>query len=866
VPDPNNPDDTITVTVPLAANDSIRVYATLGQELDVLANDAAAGCNDVSDGTLTITRVNDGSVPATTAQGGTVSIGSGGLNVVYDPPSNGVCGIDFFEYSIEIVDPNGGSLDLPTATVWLIPQPVGGEVFLAPEFAGACCLPNGTCVDVTEPCCEASGGVWYGSVGPCGAAGIPCPLVGTVNPCFDPATMEVWPASYLEPPFPAVPPSLDPCSLDVLPLPLPVSVSGGAVVAVGWNNVEARVVDVAVTQPEELLMRFWFATVPGGPPDDFVDVRPFADPASTEDCGPDAATSFDPITGLAGPSSGLCELDLPRYVPTQDGVTEVLVQLLVDFDEVPAADACWIGGGLTVYIDDNGGFGDILSVGACCVGGLCIETNPYECATLAGDWGIVPDPFDDSYWQLADGFFAGVGTSCDDIDWCRPTAPCCYLIGDDRYCDVLTGDDCWLVGTSLGNPANLYGVWPNLPGDPNGWGTIGWDMGTFVDATELDGTPIGSWNPPDPAGTPAWGLGCDFPVCSSDSSVVVPTAACCVRTDTDVFCTDLTEEACDNYASATGWTTSWSIRGFCEQVPCSEYGGVSWQGPLGACCWESSTGSGCVDGMTFSECMETYLTPNPPGSPSDPVAWVTFNQGLTCGDGPCQNSSATGACCMSLDSFCCLPDVEHEVCQAFGGTWLGGTSTCASCVERTAKPGVCCLGGMACTADLDFIRCGAAGGTWHPEFTSCSEGLPCYGVTGGVGISIGVCCYEYECVDATTFGLQDINEDDCILGGGRWIGTSDTCATIVLGACDPKECIGVLSSHVVSTFDDATCANFGGTPVVPLGDVNGDGHVGGLPDLIPMIEQWGEPSSNADLDDSGHVDVPDLLILLTNWE
>jgi hypothetical protein len=51
-----------------------------------------------------------------------------------------------------------------------------------------------------------------------------------------------------------------------------------------------------------------------------------------------------------------------------------------------------------------------------------------------------------------------------------------------------------------------------------------------------------------------------------------------------------------------------------------------------------------------------------------------------------------------------------------------------------------------------------------------------------------------------------------------------------------------------------------------LGDVNGDGTVGGLSDLIPLLDQWGESSPNADLDGSGEVDVRDLLILLTLWE
>ena len=715
---------------------------------------------------------------------------------------------------------------------------------------GACCIPNnaGECVDLTENQCVASGGNWQGGGTACGDVGIPCPPAFGVNSCLDPAAQGTWPASYNEPPFAATPPSIPvgECRLDTLQVE--VDNPGCAIIAISWDGVMAQIVNTAVTQPEELLLRFWFATVPGGLPDDFVDVRPFADPGLTTDCGPCAATAYDPVTGIAGPSAGLCKLDLPRYVPTENGVSAIPVQLLVEFDEVPGPDACWIGGSLSVFCDDDGGFGEINSIGACCVGGLCIETNPFQCAALSGVYGIPPDPYGESYW--ASGFFAGVGTSCDDTDWCRPTAPCCYeTLAGDRACETLTGDDCFEVGLAFGNAPQTYA---------SEWGTIGWDMGWYVDATANDGDPI------DPDNEPAWDLTCDFPVCDTEPNVAT-IAACCVRTDDDTFCTDLTEETCEEFATATGWTTSWSIRGKCEQVPCSEYGVVPWTSPLGACCiWyldPYGPADECVDNLTFDECMDTYLTP--PSGPEN--ARVIFQQGLTCDEAVCNESgSPVGACCMSLDSFCCLPDFEREVCNSFGGTWLGKDSDCADCVAQTVQtPGVCCLFGLACTTDLTDPRCTNAGGTWHSQFTSCREGLPCYGSTSNP--ASGACCFEYECVDATTPGLQNINKPDCLLGGGRWLGVGLCGVDFSSSACDPVDCLDT-AIGVAFTFDAATCTMFGGVPVVLLGDVNGDGRVGGLPDLIPLIEQWGQPSSNADFDDSGHVDVRDLLILLTLWE
>ncbi len=224
--------------------------------------------------------------------------------------------------------------------------------------------------------------------------------------------------------------------------------------------------------------------------------------------------------------------------------------------------------------------------------------------------------------------------------------------------------------------------------------------------------------------------------------------------------------------------------------------------------------------------------------------------------------------------------------------------------QTVQTSGVCCLQGLACTTDLDDARCVAAGGTWHSQFTSCHQGLPCFGATG-VG-ETGACCFEYQCVDATTPGLENISEVDCLLGGGRWLsglgcgdlGSGDlgsdclpvACLPVNIFDCDctadpvdlTEDCLTYCSCDCAIppdardevckfycdavTFDDETCWQFGGSLNVPLGDVNGDGHVGGLDDLVPLVEQWGEPSPNADLNGNGTVDVPDLLILLEEWE
>ncbi|MDG1839106.1 MAG: hypothetical protein P8I91_09950 [Phycisphaerales bacterium] len=889
VEDPTDP--TLMIMVPLAADDTFRVYGIQAQYFDVLLNDVAIGCSSEVNGTLALTELNDQVGPVVTPQGGVVLIAPDPITgedvVLYTPPPGGLCGLDYFEYTIESPDPdNDGLIGSATGIVRLLRQPEAGNLTIEAVpwidcMPGACCVddgsPSGVCVDMAEVLCVADGGTWQGAGTACGDVGIPCPPAGTVNACLDLVAQATWPQSITSPPFVATPPSLpvDPCRLDMLQVD--VLNPSDPVFALTWDGLIAQIVDTSATQPQELLMRFWFAGSPGGLPSEFVDVRPFADPAITTACGPLVSP---PVVGnLVGPSTGQCELLSPLYVPTENGVTAIPVQLLVDQDDVPGADACWLEGSVTTFAGDDGGFGAVQSLGACCIGGLCIETNPFDCLALSGFdladayWADDTDPFNDPdpdggehVWvrtAVSSGFFMGVGTTCDEADWCRPTAPCCYDdAGGERACERLTGDDCWLVGIALGNDASDYAI---------DWGTISIEGDRFVDATTLDGD---SWNDSGFSlfDEPAWGLDCDFPVCFTHEHLAT-IASCCVRTDNDTFCTDLTKEDCDAFATITGWSTSWSIRGKCVDVPCSEYGGTPWSAPRGACCYQiDGQSASCDDDLTFDECMDTYLTPD---IVADSRNWVTFRAGESCGTTDCEMQNpptALGACCISLDDFCCVELITRDVCQTLGGSWLGESSTCVSCVPRTVDVGVCCILGLACTSDLNPIRCAAVGGTWYRKFMSCNEGLPCYGSTQ-VG-TLGACCYEYQCVDATTPGLEDITEADCLLGGGRWLGIGlcngnpNDPNVFPAGACDPVECLNVdgLTTYNVETFDATTCIRFGGEPLVLLGDVNGDGRVGGMTDLLPLINQWGQPSMDADFDGSGMVDVRDLLILFVHWE
>ncbi len=61
----------------------------------------------------------------------------------------------------------------------------------------------------------------------------------------------------------------------------------------------------------------------------------------------------------------------------------------------------------------------------------------------------------------------------------------------------------------------------------------------------------------------------------------------------------------------------------------------------------------------------------------------------------------------------------------------------------------------------------------------------------------------------------------------------------------------------------ATAAHADQSPVCPA-DLDCTGQVG-VPDLLQLLAEWGNPGSDADLTNDGTVGVPDLLELLANW-
>jgi hypothetical protein len=95
-------------------------------------------------------------------------------------------------------------------------------------------------------------------------------------------------------------------------------------------------------------------------------------------------------------------------------------------------------------------------------------------------------------------------------------------------------------------------------------------------------------------------------------------------------------------------------------------------------------------------------------------------------------------------------------------------------------------------------------------------------------LPLGACCI------GTSGACIEIIEPNCNAGGGSWMGPDTICAD---GHCEPISCEG---------------------------DVDESGIVD-VSDLLAVIDQWGLTKSPADVNDDGIVDVSDLLIVIGNW-
>ena len=487
---------------PIPISDVLIVPDLVSTTLDVLANDIPCNCNGTSDGDAIKIIQGSGSMidcssgSVLTTLGGAVCLTElpSGVEVVeYTPPVDW-CGIDSFVYEVENCN---ASQPNPATTVYLVPDT--GDLPLSP-LAGSF-----SCVSISSI-----------------------------------AESSFVPASILD-----APPPITDCGSDPTVICYRANNVGASIKRIRWDN--ARLVVHAGHQSESIL-RFWFASVPGGAADVFFDVSPFA-PADPSDPYPYCATA----TGT---------LSLPNiesvFVPVGGLIT---VQCYETFDDGALPDAEWKSFNIDIDLGSNSSV-----LGVCCVEGLCLdELTANECADFHWRWdeeaGVAGEWVED---LTVSGFFYGAGKTCDDLDWCTRRAPCCLgsVACVEVAPDVCTND---LDGTVLTLPDNVF-------------------------------------NPDEPL----WGYPCTFTVCDLDPTVDV-IGGCCLNNNATglAFCTDTTMDICDGLPAllpGAAWESTWQVRAKCTATACGTGNGPT--GGVGACCFDDL--NCCTDGLTAAVCAEAY--------------------------------------------------------------------------------------------------------------------------------------------------------------------------------------------------------------------------------------------------------------------
>ncbi len=119
------------------------------------------------------------------------------------------------------------------------------------------------------------------------------------------------------------------------------------------------------------------------------------------------------------------------------------------------------------------------------------------------------------------------------------------------------------------------------------------------------------------------------------------------------------------------------------------------------CCFPST--GGCID-LTPSQCAEVGGIAGPAGRAC--AGYVCF---------------PVGACCLPTGE--CEPNVSSDDCASLGGSFLGGSSTCAACPTPT---GACCFENGSCLV-LTEQQCITGGFVWTAGGVSCDHPFVCGG-------------------------------------------------------------------------------------------------------------------------------------------
>ncbi len=283
----------------------------------------------------------------------------------------------------------------------------------------------------------------------------------------------------------------------------------------------------------------------------------------------------------------------------------------------------------------------------------------------------------------------------------------------------------------------------------------------------------------------------------------------------------------------------------------------------GACC---ITGGGLqqCQTLTAKDCAAAGGVFSGPGTACNPA-------------GGCPDTAPIGACCVPGT---CFTSTEAN-CLASGGTFNGAGSTCDPFPCPLPPTGACCLEDAKFCLDTDEVQCAILKGAFHPGQT-CADLTDC-GKPPPPPPATGACCI----LGLSGFTCIVTSEASCTSSNGTYHGDGSTCNPA--SPCDPGTgpsgaCCVVGGGLIVCTVvRESICAALGGTfrgkgttcedVQCTLGDTNADDVVN-VDDLINVILAWGDcppppPSGGpsdcpADVNNSGSVDVDDMIMVILN--
>ncbi|MCH2137840.1 MAG: hypothetical protein MK074_02165 [Phycisphaerales bacterium] len=219
--------------------------------------------------------------------------------------------------------------------------------------------------------------------------------------------------------------------------------------------------------------------------------------------------------------------------------------------------------------------------------------------------------------------------------------------------------------------------------------------------------------------------------------------------------------------------------------------------------------------------------------------------------------------CADANSACCLGDgscqqTTESTCDAIGGAWTPGNVSCAD-AGCDVQTGACCVESTGACVDVEQDVCAGFGGEFHFG-QDCSD-IVCF--------PEGACCTTVgECAGVMA-------QSDCELFGGAFMGDGTDCDSVScpepMGWCCPEDgsfCVdqteavcdafGAVWGGAGTSCDDGDACN-ASCP----GDLNDSGAVD-VDDILLILSGWGD-NDDGDADGDGDSDVDDLLIVLGNY-